>query len=179
MNINQIEKGVELIIKGLGINPKDPNFEETPERYARFLSEMFNKKSVNYAVFPEHVTDFIVFRDHELWSLCPHHLLPVRLKVSVAYIPGDNVLGLSKLPRLLEEVNDRPLLQEAFTSKVIERLIQILPDCKGAGCIVRGKHSCTSIRGIKSKGSMLTYLMHGRMKTDELSQRFFDLVLHK
>ncbi len=178
MDTFKITKGVELILKGLGLDLRDPNYEETPERYARFLSEMFNKKEINYATFPEYVTDFILFRDHQLWSLCPHHLLPVSLEVSVAYIPNDQVLGLSKLPRLLEEVNDRPLLQEAFTRRVIEKL-QEVSKCKGCGCIVRGKHSCTSIRGIKSEGSMITYLTAGRLKEPELERRFFDLVLHR
>jgi GTP cyclohydrolase IA len=176
MNMNMIEKGMELILKGMGLSLKDPNFADTPERYAKLLSELFNKKEVDYITFPEDHNDFILFRNHKLYSFCPHHMLPVSLVASVAYIPNGKVLGLSKLPRLLEDVNDRPILQEHFTNRVVEALHNIVPDSEGIACLVHGNHSCTQIRGIKSTGDMITYRLYGRFKEADLERRFFDLV---
>ena len=170
---------MELIIKGLGLDPRDPNFEETPERYSRFLCEMFNHKEINYATFPEAYSDFILFKGHRMWSLCPHHLLPVEFVASIAYVPTKEVLGLSKLARVLDDANRKPLLQERFTRDVVDTLYVNVPGLRGAACYVEGQHDCTKIRGVRSEGRFVTYHTTGVMKEVELEQRFFNLVTHK
>ena len=179
-NLTQIEKGVQLILRGLQLDPKDENFVDTPERYARFLVEMFQQKEVPYVTFPEVYSDFILFKHHTMHSLCPHHLLPVEFEASVAYVPTTEVLGLSKLVRILNDVNDRPLLQEHFTKEVVARLYHYVPSIKGAACYVDGQHGCTKIRGVRSEGRFVTYHLEGDFKEQvELERRFFDLVLHR
>lgn len=169
-----IEKGASLILRGLGADVvNDRNFIETPERYARALAEMFLPEDKGWAVFPEDYNDFILLRDHLLWSLCPHHLLPVKLYVSVAYIPNRNVLGLSKLARLCDDCNRGPLLQEAFTKAVLDQLYRICRGVRGAACLVEGRHGCMEMRGVRSNAHFLTYSFRGEFEANErLQDRF-------
>lgn len=176
MDYSKIEKGVEMILQGMEVDLTDPNFIETPERVAKFYKEMFEPKETNYAVFPEEYTDFIMLRRHRMFSLCPHHLLPVEFFVSLAYIPAGRVLGLSKLARVLDDCNTEPLLQERFTKKAVEAIRELSKDCVGAACLVEGQHGCTKIRGVRSDAWFVTYRLEGFFQNDErLEQRFFDL----
>jgi GTP cyclohydrolase I len=175
MDLSKIERGVELILKGLDCDLSDRNFTETPERVARAYAEMFAPKDREWATFPEDFNDFILLRGHTLHTLCPHHLLPVELSVSLAYIPNGHVLGLSKLARILDECNTGPVLQEKFTRDCLGALNQICPDIQGAACLIEGRHDCTRIRGIRSEASFVTYRLEGKFKEADLEYRFFDL----
>lgn len=176
MNNHLIEKGVELILRGLGCDRTDHNYTDTPERYAKALNEMFVPRETEWATFEEEFSDFILLRGHKMWSLCPHHLLPVNFVVSLAYIPNGSVLGLSKLARLLDECNDGPLLQERFTKLATDKIQAICPGVQGAACIVHGVHSCLSMRGVKSAADFVTYHMSGKFLVDkDLERRFFEL----
>lgn len=160
----------------MNIDLSDPNFTETPDRYARFILEMFGRKEINYATFPETFSDFILLRKHTMYSLCPHHLLPVEFEASVAYIPDGEVLGLSKLVRVLDDVNRGPLLQERFTEAVIKQIKDYCPASKGIACFVSGQHGCTKIRGVRSNAHFLTYKLDGLFELDpEMGRRFFNL----
>lgn len=162
MKMHLIEKGVSYILKGLEIDERDGNFIETPERVARWYAELFGQESGEFASFKEEYTDFILLRGHKMWSLCPHHLLPVELKVSLAYVPGRDVLGLSKLARLLNECNDGPLLQERFTKVALTAINNATNrTCLGAAVLVQGIHGCMRIRGVKSEADLLTYKFEG------------------
>lgn len=177
MNHNQVEKGVSLILKGLGVNLSDHNYTDTPERYARALYEMFNPTETEWATFEEEFSDFILLRGHQMYSLCPHHLFPVKFNVSLAYIPNGHVLGLSKLARLLHECNRGPLLQEAFTKKAIEKVHEICKGVQGVACFIQGEHGCLSMRGVRSDADFVTYRLDGTFVQDkDLERRFFDLV---
>ncbi len=112
-----------------------------------------------------------------MYSLCPHHLLPVEFKVHLAYIPYKKVLGLSKLVRLLQECNKGPLLQEKFTSMITKELKRVCPTSQGVACLIEGIHSCAKIRGVKTEGSFMTYNLTGAFLEDrDLSERFFQLL---
>ena len=177
MDQHKLERGAALILEGLGVDRhKDRNFQETPERYARVMMELFNPPETDYATFPETYNDFVLLRDHRMYSLCPHHLLPVRLYVSLAYIPGTSVLGLSKLARLAADCNRQPLLQEGFTNDLAERVMKLVPGCKGAAAIVEGRHGCIEIRGVRSDAHFITYRFKGEFQTNErLQDRFLAL----
>jgi GTP cyclohydrolase I len=177
MNSSQIEKGVRLILKGLNCDTKDRNFAETPERVARAYAEIFTPKETEYATFEEQYNDFILLRGYQIWSLCPHHLLPVKFTVHVAYIPEDVVLGLSKLARLVAECNRGPVLQEGFTSRIVEKLGEVLGNIRGAAAMVAGEHGCMQIRGVRTHGDVVTYSMSGEFKQDQCKQDlFFNLI---
>ncbi len=123
---HKLEKGAALILDGLGVDRKnDHNYADTPERYAKALMEMFAEPETEWASFPEETTDFILLRDHRLYTLCPHHLFPVKLFVSIAYIPGGRVLGLSKLPRITQLCNKGPIMQETFTKNIVDKIAQV------------------------------------------------------
>lgn len=176
MDMHKIEKGVSLILNGLGVNAKDHNYTDTPERYAKALYEMFNPPETEWATFSETYAEFILLRGHHMWSLCPHHLFPVGFKVSLAYIPNGHVLGLSKLARLLHDVNDGPLLQEAFTERALVKLSEVCPGVQGSACLIEGRHGCLSMRGVRSGADFVTYKLAGVFLTDrDLERRFFDL----
>lgn len=177
MNMSKIERGVSLILEGIGVDLRDRNFLETPERVARFYQEMFGRKEQEWATFPEEFTDFVLLRDHLMYSLCPHHLLPVEFNVSVAYVPNGEVLGLSKLARVLEECNSRPLLQERFTKDVTTKIDDICKGTLGAACLIEGVHGCTKIRGVRTGAKFITYHLEGVFKEDPtMEKRFFELV---
>lgn len=176
-NQHKIEHGMALILEGLGVDRNDHNFVHTPERYARALREMFLPEATDWATFTEHYNDFILLRGHSMWSMCPHHLLPVNMRVSLAYIPNGHVLGLSKLARLLDEANGGPLLQEKFTMDALKKLEQVCPDIQGGACAISGRHSCLSMRGVKSSADFFTYSLAGAFERDaKLADRFFRLV---
>jgi|SRR5882724_6686361 len=176
MNHDQIERGVELILKGLDCDLADRNFLSTPERVARYYAELFAPKDREWATFPEDFNDFILLRGHTLFTLCPHHLLPVELNVSLAYIPDGHVLGLSKLARIMDECNTGPVLQEKFTKDCLAALIRICPNIQGAACFVEGRHDCTRIRGVRSEAAFVTYRLEGKFREQpELEERFFQL----
>lgn len=177
MKIELIEKGTELILRGLGCDLNDPNFSDTPERVGRAYAEMFASSQTEWNTFPEEYTDFIMLRRHRMWSLCPHHLIPVRFDVSLAYIPNGHVLGLSKLARVLVEANTKPLLQERFTKEVVDNVKSICKGVRGVAVHVEGQHGCTLIRGIKSDATFITYRLDGVFKQEpELEERFFQLI---
>jgi GTP cyclohydrolase I len=176
-NQHKVEHGMALILEGLGVDKNDANFTHTPERYARALREMFYPEATDWATFAESYNDFILLRGHQVFSLCPHHALPVALRVSLAYVPNGHVLGLSKLARLLDEANDKPLLQEKFTMDALTKLQSVCPDVRGAACAVSGRHSCLSMRGVKSQADFFTYSTFGRFDEDSaLVDRFLRLV---
>jgi GTP cyclohydrolase I len=177
MNHSKIEAGVRLLLEGLDCDVKDRNYAETPERVARAYEEIFTPKDTEYATFSEQYTDFILLRGHVLWSLCPHHLLPVRLRVSVAYIPNGEVLGLSKLARVLHDCNPGPVLQEAFTREVADRIDTIANGNYGVAVLVEGNHGCMQMRGIKSGGDIVTYrLTRSFLDKSHIQDRFFQLI---
>ena len=174
INQHKLEKGAALILEGLGVDrANDRNYQDTPERYARALMEMFAPLETEWAVFPEEFSDFVLLRDHLLYSLCPHHLLPVKLYVSLAYIPNGRVLGLSKLARITQACNSGPVLQESFTQSVVDKIGKLVKGIKGAACLVEGRHGCMEMRGVKSHGHLLTYKFSGEfLKDPSLQERF-------
>lgn len=176
MDHGKIERGIRLVLQGLGCDMKDSNFTETPDRFARAMYEIFNPPESEYAIFEEHHTDFVLLKGHQMYSLCPHHLLPVEFHVSLAYIPNGHVLGLSKLVRVLHDCNRGPLLQERFTHDAVQKVREILPECGGVAILMEGWHGCAKIRGVRTKGSFTTYRLEGLFQNDPIyEQRFFTL----
>lgn len=176
INHSQIESGIRLVLKGLNCDLRDRNYLETPERFARAMEEMFSQAETEYTTFEEKYSDFIMLRGHKMWSLCPHHLFPVAFEVDLAYIPNGEVLGLSKLARMLEEVNSGPLLQEKFTCDVVLKMDEIVAN-HGVACRIVGKHGCAQMRGIKTSAEFLSYNFSGEFKNNPaFEQRFFELV---
>lgn len=168
-----IRKGAEFIIQGLkedcGV-PTDgnENFKDTPNRVARLYMEMFggqkylqeNIDEILSTSFPGDYSEMILVKDIKTFGLCPHHLLPVEYSTSVAYIPnsgkkGGRVLGISKLPRLVQLLTSRPVLQEQACFDVANILHTKLK-AKGSICFMEGRHFCMAMRGTEQTDALTT-----------------------
>lgn len=178
MNLPKIEEGMKLVLEGLGVDLNDHNFNTTPKRAARVYQEMFEPKPTEWPVFDEEFTDMVVMRGHEFWTVCPHHMLPVRLVASVAYIPNGRVIGASKLIRMIHEVNTAPKTQEKLTAEIISSIDKLTEGTSaGSAAWLMGEHGCFRIRGVKSAANMVTCKFSGDFeKHVYLQERFFRLV---
>jgi GTP cyclohydrolase I len=175
VNLPKIEAGIRLVLEGLDCNLKDENFADTPARVARAYRQIFYSPEKQWNTFDETYTDVVFMRGHKMATLCPHHLLPVYMKVYLAYRPRGRVIGLSKMARVCHEVNQGPMLQEVFTYKVPELLMN-LTGATDAACLVRGVHGCMQLRGIKSEADTVTTKFFGVFEDNGWQTRFFNLL---
>jgi GTP cyclohydrolase I len=177
MNLHTIKGGVRMILDGLGVDPGDHNFAATPERVAAVYAELFTPSETGWSVFDEDYTDLVMIRDHVFYTLCPHHLLPVRLTAAVSYIPNGKVIGASKLIRMVHEVNLYPMTQERLTAEIIASIEKLTQGTsRGEAVLLVGEHDCFRMRGVKSSASMVTVKFKGEYDTPERRGAFLDLV---
>lgn len=158
--IELMEVGVSMILRGMGVDLEDSNFKDTPKRVAKLYKEMLSPNVNNWTTFPAPTGGIIVLRGHRVFAICPHHLMPVELKATVAYIPNKKVLGLSKLARVVEQHLTKPIMQEELGDAVVESLVTQL-EPQGAACILSGVHGCMRFRGIMTEGDVVTSSMRG------------------
>lgn len=162
MNEAKIINGVKLILQGLELDPTDRNYIKTPWRVLGVFKELFGKPTQFPPVYEEQYDEMIVMKHHTTWGMCPHHLLPVALDISIAYVPRGGVVGLSKMARIAEMCLSKPVLQESLTHQIVDTMMdKIKPTPNGAGCVVEGKHLCMAMRGVKSTGTVTTSAMRG------------------
>ncbi len=154
-----IKSAIEQVLKGLKINVEDANFFDTPKRVAKMFAEIFEGllpssqeeiKAMLSKTFPCDNQDMIIIRDIICWSMCPHHLLPVKYCINMAYIPNQKVLGLSKLPRLAILLAKQPILQEQLVHDIALTL-EKYTKAKGVIVNIRGAHLCMQMRGVKAQ----------------------------
>lgn len=165
LNLPLMSRGVELLLQGMGVDLSDRNYSGTPGRVARMYAELFTPQQNNYATFPERHDSMVVLRGHLVHGVCPHHLVPVEMRVYVGYIPHKEVLGLSKLARVAEEPLTGPVLQEVYTDTVADLLLERM-EAKGVGVVVSGRHGCMRHRGVKSDADVVTSAMRGLFMTN-------------
>jgi len=178
----------DILEKGLKIDLNDPNFRETPERVARSFAEIFSGlgrcdediEKLFSQCFPTNYRGIVAEKEITVFSMCPHHFLPVRYKVSVGYIPTECGLGLSKLARIIELLAKKPVLQETFTQEIID-LIDKHVKPFGAICVVEGQHYCMQMRGAKQKDVVTTTsAASGTFLTKpEMEIKFYELIKDK
>lgn len=177
LNLSLIEQGATLMLQGLGVDLKDSNFATTPQRVAKVMAELFIPKETEWPVFEEDYTDLVIMRNHVFYTLCPHHMLPVKLTASVAYIPNGHVIGASKLCRMLHECNTKPMTQEKLTSEALKSIETLTGGTsQGAIVLLRGEHGCFQMRGVKSSANMVTMKYSGEFNSQEMQLRFLTLV---
>lgn len=160
INKKLLEQGARLILRGMDVDLDDSNFKDTPKRVARMYAQLLTPQRNNWATFPSPTTGMIVLRNHQVWALCPHHLLPVGLRAYVAYIPQKRVLGLSKLARVVEQQLTQPIMQEQLGDQTVESLVDALSP-QGAAVVLAGEHGCMKIRGVESTGDVVTSALRG------------------
>ncbi len=176
---NPVESLVHDMLAALGEDPSREGLQRTPERVARMYNELLAGYTidlnalVNEAIFSSDYQDMVVVRDVQFYSLCEHHLLPFYGRAHVAYIPDGKIIGLSKIPRLVEMFSRRLQVQERMTEQIAQTLQGIL-NTKGVAVMVEGAHMCAMMRGVKkSEASMVTTSFLGAFRENESLRRDF------
>ncbi|MBQ4233041.1 MAG: GTP cyclohydrolase I FolE [Lachnospiraceae bacterium] len=185
MDDKKIIEGVKLILEGIGEDVNREGLLDTPERIARMYHEIaggYEQNASDQLVKRFHVdtSDIVIEKDITFYSMCEHHMLPFYGKVAIAYIPNDEVVGLSKLARLVEVYAKRLQVQERLTCEVADALMKEL-NPKGVMVYIEAEHMCMTMRGIKKPGSKTTtFVSRGEFKDNkELRDTFFDVVHSK
>jgi GTP cyclohydrolase IA len=171
------------MLTNLGENPKREGLVRTPERYERamkFLTSGYEtnlEDIVNHALFTVDCDEMVIVKDIEFFSMCEHHLLPFFGKVHVAYLPKDKVIGLSKIPRIVNMFARRLQLQERLTTQVAEAVASVISP-RGVGVLVEASHFCMMMRGVeKQHSSTVTSTMLGHFRSSKATRdEFLSLV---
>ena len=176
---------MKQVLRELGEDPGREGLSRTPKRVEdalRFLTagyQMNVEQVVNGALFTVKYDEMVIVRDIEFFSLCEHHLLPFFGKMHIAYIPKDKVIGLSKIPRIVDMFARRLQVQERLTQEVAET-IQRITDPRGVGIVCEARHFCMMMRGVEKQHSgAVTSAMLGAFRTRrETREEFLSLVAH-
>lgn len=168
----RIEKAVREILIGIGEDPDREGLIETPRRVAEMYEEIFAGLHKNplddvKKFHEDHDNGMIIVKDIPVYSMCEHHLLPFMGVAHVVYIPsGDEVLGLSKLARIVDTTAKKPQLQERLGNQIADVIMEAV-DTKGVAVVIEAEHLCMTMRGIRKPGSKtITSALRGLMKTD-------------
>ncbi len=178
-SLKKLEESVVDILKEIGEDPKREGLLRTPNRVAksyRFLTKGYDEdveKLLNNAIFNEHYDEMVIVKDIDFYSLCEHHMLPFFGKCHIAYIPKGKIVGLSKLPRLVEMYSRRLQVQERMTREIGDMINKIL-EPKGVAVVTEASHLCMMMRGVEKQNSIATAsCMLGRFKSDEKTRAEF------
>jgi GTP cyclohydrolase I len=169
------ERAVADLLVALGRDPDDEHSADTPRRVADAYGELLTPRSFNLTTFPndEGYDELVLARDIPFHTLCEHHLLPFQGVAHVGYLPGERILGLSKLARVVELFARDLQVQERLTKQVADWLQDRLAP-KGVGVVVEAEHLCMSLRGVQAHGSRtVTSALHGLLRRDPRSRAEF------
>jgi GTP cyclohydrolase I len=174
---------VESLLVELGEDPDRQGLKATPERVARAMRELTDgygikpEDVVADAIFDQDYDEMVVVKDIAFYSLCEHHMLPFFGSVHVGYLPKGKVIGLSKIPRLVEVFSRRLQIQEQLTREIAEAINTTLAP-KGVGVVVEARHLCMEMRGVETPGGhMMTSCMLGTFRRDPRTRaEFLELV---
>jgi GTP cyclohydrolase I len=181
-----LESMVRSMLKELGEDPGRDGLVRTPARVAkslRFFSQGYQQDPVeilNNALFDVSYDEMVIVRDIEFYSLCEHHILPFFGRAHVAYIPNGKVVGLSKIPRVVEMFARRLQVQERFTTQIAETLEDVL-EPKGVAVVIEAIHLCMMMRGVQQQNSFaITSSLRGAFEADPKTRaEFLDLIRHR
>lgn len=173
MDTKKIEKGVRLILEGIGEDPERPGLKRTPKRVAEMYAEIFagiaakTEELLKPMVGDSH-DEMIMIRDIPFYSICEHHLLPFFGRAHIAYIPGaGKIVGISALAKSLEVLAKRPQVQERLTAQFADLIVNRLKP-KGAMVVINAEHLCMSMRGVKKPGArVVTSAVRGMFRSKE------------
>lgn len=186
MDNARIRKIVTDLLESIGENPKREGLLETPRRVAdayEFLTSGYHKKIedvMNDAVFNEKYDEMVLVKNIDFYSLCEHHMLPFYGKVHVAYIPNGRIIGLSKIPRIVDVFARRLQVQERMTQQIADTIEKYLQP-RGVAVVSEAYHMCMMMRGVeKQNSSATTSAVHGDFKDDPRTRtEFLNLIGHK
>jgi len=177
-DLEAAESAAADFLAALGISLDSESLRGTPGRMARAYAELFAPRPFDLTTFPndENYDELVLARGIPVRSVCEHHLLPFVGVAHVGYLPGDRILGLSKLARIVEHFACRPQVQERLTKQVADWLNEQL-NPKGVGVVIEAEHTCMTLRGVQASGSStVTSTLLGTLRQDARSrQEFFAL----
>jgi GTP cyclohydrolase I len=181
-----IEPLIDRLLKELGGDPSRDGLEKTPARVARalrFLTGGYDKDPraiLNNALFEASYDEMVLVKDIDFYSLCEHHMLPFFGRVHIAYIPNGKIVGLSKLPRLVEMFSRRLQVQERLTTDLAETIESVLHP-RGVGVVVESIHLCMMMRGVEKQNAFaITSSMRGAFNADPKTRaEFMELIRHR
>ncbi|HEX5807929.1 MAG TPA: GTP cyclohydrolase I FolE [Anaerolineales bacterium] len=172
-------QAVTQLIRAIGEDPDREGLQNTPDRVARMYAELLSgysmdpDKIINGALFNINYDEMVLVRDIEFYSLCEHHMLPFLGRAHVAYLPKGKVIGLSKIPRIVEMYARRLQVQERMTRQIAD-LLQHMLEPQGVAVVVEGMHLCSMMRGVKKHGArMTTSAMHGAFRANLATRQEF------
>jgi len=172
VNKLNIENLIEKLLTEIGENPDREGLVKTPHRVSKaweFFAKGYSQKLdeiINDAIFTEHYDEMVTIIDIDFFSMCEHHLLPFFGRTHIAYIPNGKILGLSKLPRIVEMFSRRLQVQERMTQEIAKTIDNVLKP-RGVAVVVEGQHMCMQMRGVEKKNSFaVTSCMLGGFKKD-------------
>jgi len=178
---DSIVKSVHDILKSIGEDPEREGLLRTPERVAKAYRELLSGyrtdpiELLNEAIFEVSYDEMVIVRDIEFYSMCEHHMLPFLGRAHVAYLPKGKVIGLSKIPRIVDMFAQRLQVQERMTKQIADLIDELLHP-KGVAVVVEGLHLCSVMRGVKKHNArMTTSSMSGAFRTNlSTRQEFLD-----
>ena len=157
----KLQKNYQEIIGLLGEDANREGLQKTPERMAKamqFMTQGYQQNAIdilNSARFKEHISEMVIVKDIELYSMCEHHLLPFFGKAHIAYIPNGYITGLSKLARVVDVYARRLQVQERLTTQILQAIKESL-DPMGVAVVIEAKHLCMMMRGVQKQNSVTT-----------------------
>jgi GTP cyclohydrolase IA len=175
VNLDAAQRAAADFLAALGIEVDREELRATPARMARAYAELFQARPLNMTTFPNDAEydELVLARDIPFRTVCEHHLLPFSGVAHVGYLPGERIVGLSKLARLVEHFAARPQTQERLTKQVADCLAERLRP-RSTGVVLRAEHSCMNLRGVRALGATtVTSAMLGRLRTDARSRAEF------
>ncbi len=182
VDLKKIELATKMILEAIKENPEREGLIKTPQRVAKSFEEICGgyfqnpKEILNDALFESTNNEMVVVRDIEFYSLCEHHILPFFGRVHVAYIPDKKVVGLSKIPRMVNIFAKRLQIQEQLTEQIADAIMDIVQP-KGVGVVIHARHMCMEMRGVKSKYSYTsTSALRGIFLEEKTREEFFNII---
>lgn len=183
MNNEKVEELVENLLVECGEDPDREGLKRTPTRIREMLEDTLlkgydeNPEDYLEVTFKGNSDEMVVVDDIDFYSMCEHHMLPFYGKAHVGYIPNGEVVGISKIPRLVDAYARRLQLQERLTSQIADKMIECL-EPKGVIVYIEGIHMCMRMRGVKKQNStMKTSAVRGKFKhKQELEQKFLEMI---
>jgi len=169
------ERAAAAFLSALGVRLDGEGLSQTPARMAKAYAELFDPKPLRLTTFPnaEGYDELVIAREIPFRTVCEHHLLPFSGVAQVGYLPGERILGLSKLARLVEYFAARPQTQERLTKQVADYLYECVR-ARGAGVVMQAEHTCMTLRGVRAVGAKtVTSALLGTLREDQRSRTEF------
>jgi GTP cyclohydrolase I len=179
IDISTVSRIIYDLLKAVGEDPEREGLQKTPDRVARMYTELLSgysmdpERIVNSALFNINYDEMVLVRDIEFYSLCEHHMLPFIGRAHVAYLPAGKVIGLSKIPRIVDMYARRLQVQERMTRQIAD-LLQSMLEPQGVAVVVESMHLCSMMRGVrKHDARMTTSAMHGAFRANLATRQEF------